>query len=35
MLHYLAAAALIIHGLAHGSGFMASWAKNKVISVLG
>jgi hypothetical protein len=35
MLHCLAAAALMIQGLAQGSGFKASWTEDKLISVLG
>ncbi len=28
MLHFIASAAFILHGLAHVSGFMASWTRN-------
>ncbi len=28
MLHFIVIAAFIVHGLAHLSGFMASWTKN-------
>ncbi len=28
MLHFIVIAAFILHGLAHASGFMASWTRN-------